>query len=321
MKGIIVKDWSKIDFANPEHVRKFRGAMARFFQAPEKNPELKAAIRAFSTKSDFPAEILKVLEKFHLDAAYDTAYESLFDIRDFTDTTEPGFYLVDVQSGLTFDKVVVGDKIRVYDISGTRVSVPFDTYGGALGWERKLLDDRQYWTMEDSAIAFRNAAYRGKAQAYYALIDALPASQDVAWVAGAAQLERDIATINAAYLAIITECDNFYPDVTANTPVTLLAPLMLKERVLRAMGELSQAFSSSTKRVPFNVNLQFTTMLASQTEFYMGLPGRKSKGGNRQNLEIERAYDILALTHLVAGSMRYGAAIGEIRQLRRCYSV
>jgi hypothetical protein len=48
------------------------------------------------------------------------------------------------------------------------------------------------------------------------------------------------------------------------------------------------------------------------------LPKGKLKGGYRMDLTLMSQTNILEYTETVAGWMRYGGAIGETDQLRRC---
>ena len=181
MKGKIIKDWSQIDFSKREDVEKMRGAFQFFMSAISTQPQLKAAYQAFTTTGNFPAEVLQVLEKFHAVGDFDTGYEQIFDIRDFTGTRESGFEIVDVTSGLTFSRLEDGEKIKVYKMSGSKVSVSFDEYGGALGWMKKWFSDNKFWQIEDTAIEFRNKAYAARAKAFYSLIEALTTDNNVVW--------------------------------------------------------------------------------------------------------------------------------------------
>jgi hypothetical protein len=105
MKGKIIRDWSKVNFKNPDHVKKLNGAFQHFMRVPERNKELKLAMQQFTTKGDFPDNIIAVLEKYHATPDWDTGYEQVFDVRDFTSGNESGFKILDVTSGLTFSKI------------------------------------------------------------------------------------------------------------------------------------------------------------------------------------------------------------------------
>lgn len=327
-KGKIIQDWGAVDFSNQDHVLKFRAAMNAFFKAPDRNPTLKAAIQAFATKGDFPAEVLQILQKFNVSTDYDLGYESIFDIKDFTGTTQSGFKILDVENGLTFSKVKNGEKVKVYKMGGSVATVSFDLYGGALGWSRTLLDDQQYWTMEDTAMAFRNKAYSSRAQAFYDLLDAVSSSQNLAWQAvtpaGVPNTDkdyeaiRDANTINKACETILLACKDKGYGITPNTQFVISAPIQLKGRITRALVYLQQAFQGSTKRVDYNVTAQFTMMQSASDKYYVVLPKQKMKGGYRMDLKLYGDFDILAYTDLMAGYMRYGGGIGDSNQIQRC---
>lgn len=328
MKGRIIKDWRKVNFQSQKSQALLMGALTVFMRQPSKDPLVKKAAQHFATKGDFPAEILQILDKIIQLEAYDTAFEDVFDIRDFTNTQESGFDLLDVQSGLTFAKVKTGTKIKVFKMSGAKTSVTFDMYGGGLGWDRKLIDDAQYWTLEDNAITFRNEAYRSRAAVYYALIEALAVTYDTAWQnpepAALANTDptyvanRDAQTINTACQTIITNCKDLGLGVTPNTTFILLAPYQLKGRIARAMALMLQGYQGSAGQLYYNISPRYTTMFSSASDYYVCAPKGKAKAGYRMDLTLFSAFDNLSYSDVVAGWMRYGGAIGEIKQFSRC---
>lgn len=319
MRGRIISDWSKLDFKNPDHVKKFAGAFQHFMRVPQRDPAIKAALQQFTTKGDFPAEILQVLEKFHATPDWDNGFEQVFDIRDFTSSNVSGFDILDVESGLTFAKVPVGDKIKVFKMSGAKTSVGFDRYGGGLNWDRTWFDDKQYWTIEDTAIAFRNKAYASRAANFYALIEAI-SDQDLAWqgVTADSQAVRDAKTINKAALDILTAVKDKGYGVNANTQLILLAPLALMSRVNAALAVVNQAFAGAPRTVAFTIKPVYSLMLTATTKFTVCLPGKKTKGGYRMDLTLFNLFDPLAYADTVAGWMRYGGAIGDTDQFKVC---
>lgn len=328
MKGKIIANWKEVNFSDSISRKKVIGALQHFMRLPDaKDSPIRKALQHFATKGDFPAEILQILEKFHAIPDYDLGYEEIFDIRDFGGTNESGFKILNVESGLVFAKVLVGDKAKVFKMSGTEIPVAFDLYGGGLSWHRTLIDDRQYWTLEDNAIAFRNKAYSSRAANFYALIEAVT-GKDVSWQAvtpasvTAANENynaiRDINTINAACLAILTALKDSGIGANANSQFILLAPIALKSRVLRTLALLQQAVVGSEKHLSFNVRPVFTLMLSSNSYYYVILPKAKMKGGYRMDLTIFDQFDILAYADTMAGWMRYGGAIGDTDQIRKC---
>ncbi len=333
MKGRIISNWNKMNLSNPTHLKQLEGAFQFFMRQPH-DPKYSAALRtgamqAFAYKGDFPAEILQVIEKFHQMEPFDLGYEQIFDIRDYTGTNESGFDILDVTSGLTFAKVPPGDKAKVFKFSGAKTSVGFDTYGGALGWRQELIDDKQYWDLEDNAAAFRNEAFRSRAQVFYDLIDATPSTYDLTWqsATGASlpntdrdyQPIRDINTINKACENILLAIDGLGMGATVASRFVILAPIQLMGRLNRALGMVQQPFAGSRQFLTYNVGQPiYTTMLDSSTEYYVCFPKAKAKAGYRMQLTLYNLFDILEFCHTVAGWMRYGGAIAETKQFVRC---
>lgn len=327
MKGRIVADWGKVNLRDPKDVRKVHGAMQHFMVQPAQNKELRAAMQHLAVKGDLPAEVLAIIEKYHAVPDFDLGYEQIFDIRDFTGTKESGFEILDVNSGLTFIEVKTGEKAQVHKFAGTKAQVTFARYAAALGWDRTMIDDGKYWLLEDNAIEFRNKAYEAKAQAHYDLIEAVPSTYNTAWQnpspAALANtdaryvMSRDANTINAAILTILGNLKDAGMGVNASTPFIILAPLQLRPRLRQALAYADITLGGQ-KTVDFPVTLLTTQMLASTTSYYVCLPKRKLKGGNRQELTLLFDDDILAYTSVEAGWMRFGAAIGEVKQISRC---
>lgn len=327
MKGKVISDWSKINFSDPASRKKLVGAMQHFMQLPDKKDgPVRKAIQAFTTKGDFPAEIMQVLEKYHAIPDYDLGYETIFDIRDFTNTNMSGFDLLDVADGLTFSLVKPGEKAKVYQMSGSKATVSFDMYGGGLNWDRRLIDDKQYWTLEDNAISFRNKAYQSRAANFYALIEAITNTQAWSAVTPASVATsnenynaiRDINTINAACLAILTAIKDKGYGVNANSMFFLLAPIALKSRIEQALRLTQQAVVGSGEYRNFNIQPIYTLMLTSNSYYYVGIPKVKAKGGYRMDLTIFDQFDITAYADTMVGWMRYGGAIGDTNQIKKC---
>lgn len=327
----IFSDLSKLDFSTQAGRDKIFAAV-QYFASGEKQKadyqRYRAALQAFGNAGDFPAAAHSILEKFHAVPSYDSGYEEIFDVRDFTGTTESGFDILDVEDGLAFAKVAEGDKALIYKMAGSKVSVEFDMYGGGLGWSRRLIDDRKYWTLEDNAVAFVNKAAENKADAYYALIDAVGAGENIAWQASPDTLTagtatylatRDAATLNLAAQTILLDVAGKGYGVTAqNAALIVLAPLQLIGRLNNALGLVLQGFAGSPNQVGYKFRLVPTTMLSATDKYYVILPKIKAKGGNRMNLTIFNKFDETAYADIAVGWMRYGGAIGDVEQFKRC---
>jgi len=324
-----VKDWDKVNFADRSSIKLLEGAVNYFLSAPFENKEIKKAIQQFGQSGDFPASVLEILEKYNVTPDYDLAFEEIFDIRDFTGSNRNGFKILDVESGITFVEVPVGGSAKLAKMAGEQITVNFAKYGGGLQWDRTLIDDKEYWTLEDNAIAFRNRAAYDRAAAFYALIEALPNTCNVAWQAPVpATLSntdanyaaiRDIETINAACQAILTDCRNKGYGISPNSQFIILAPIQLRARITRALGLLNASLSGTNfNGVLYNATPRFTMMLSATNKFYVCLPKIKAKGGNRMNLTIFTRFEETQYSDIAVGWMRFGGAIGDVEQFKRC---
>lgn len=326
----IFKDFSKVDFSTKEGRDKVFAAVQYFATEKPKSDAARyqAAIQAFGGPGDFPAVANQILEKFHAVPSYDTGFEEIFDIRDFTGTNESGFDILDVEDGLVFAKVALGDKALIFKMAGSKVSVAFDMYGGGLGWSRMLIDDKKYWALEDNAVAFVNKAAENKAAAFYALIEAIAAAQNIAIQAGDDALatgtlgwtaSRDAATMNlAATTILLNVADKGYGVTAANAQFKVLAPLQLIGRLNRALGSVTPFFAGAPSQVAYKFSLIPTTMLTAVDKYYVILPKIKAKGGDRMKLQIFNKFDEEAYADIAVGWMRYGGAIGDQEQFQRC---
>ncbi len=327
MKGIIVKDWSKVNIADPAQRKLVMGAVQHFFNAPC-SPEVKAGFQAFATSGDFPATVLPLLRQYQLLDSYDMGYEQIFDIIDMTSSDRNGFELSEVEDGLAFAKVTEGAKAKIYKMSGTKQTITFDMYGAGLGWSRRLFDDKEYWTVEKNAIAFRNRWYKDMATNYYALIEAVAASQNITWQAvtpaNLANTDanynaiRDRNTINKAAETILLALRDSAISVTPQSEFIILAPIQLIGRIKRAMGLLNSGISGNLGGLNYNVRPIYTMMLNSATSYYVILPKQKIVGGNRMNLTVFDQFDPTSYSDIAVGWGRYGGAIGEVKQIQRC---
>lgn len=333
MKGKLIADWKKVDFTSPRGQEQFLEAVQYFMDRPRQAAEeIRARIQEFTTPGDFPADAVDAIARYHQVDDPDTGWMEVFDVIDFTATRKNSFDLIDVSSGLAFRAVKPGEKARVYKVSGEKVAVDFDLFGGALGWSRLWFDDEEYWKIEDVAAEFRARWYANRAQAHYDLISASRQDSDVSWQGseGDETAVRDAETVNYACAAILSDMQDLGFDVNANSTFVVVCPIQLLSRLRNALritllGNVSGGVTGEGSEVNFNVKLVVTMRLKDQalaqaetSQYFVTLPGRKIKSGNRMDLTILSEQDILAYAETVAGWGRYGAVVGETRQVRRC---
>jgi hypothetical protein len=332
MKGKMIADWSKVNLSGPEGNAQFLEAVQHFLGRPRAAAdEIRARIAEFTAPGDFPADAVEAIARFHQVDDPDTGWMQVFDVIDFTGTRKNSFDLIDVSSGLSFRAIKPGEKAEVYKVAGDKVTVDFDLYGGALGWSRLWFDDEEYWKIEDVSNEFRAKWFAQQAQAHYDLISASRPDSDLAWQGDESDDKsvRDAATINAACAGIISDLQAQGMDINANATFVVVCPVQLLARLRNALnltlvGNVSGA-AGGNNEVNFNVKLVVTTRLKNQAldtaetaKYFVALPGRKIKSGNRMDLTILSEQDVLAYAETVAGWGRYGAIVGEEDQLRRC---
>jgi len=338
-RGDVIADYDAVDLNTRTGRLAVQGALQAFVSLPERYPVLKAQarafaqtgnakpVRAFATPDDFPTSVIEVLEKFHQTTYYDLGYERVFKMLDMRNSNRSSFDILDVIDGLAFTKTLIGEKARLYKMSGEKENVPIDMYSGGLHWSKILFDDEEYWTLEDNAIAFRNKYYSSKAQDFYDLIDNVAATYDLTWQPGVDTLaagtegytvQRDVRTLNTACVNIMTRCQNLGMGVGPASEFIILAPIQIKDRITNALTNVYQAFSGSPGRLSYNMSPVYTTMLAATDVYYVIFPKNKIVGANRKDLEILTEMSITSYGELAVGWARYAGAIGEIQQIVRC---
>lgn len=339
-KGRIISDWGEVAkmqrpgdehfLKNPEAMRLVTGALQHFMSAEDPAvTAYKAQLQHWSPQDNFPTSVLPNIATRQETASYDTAFEQVFDIMDFTNVPRNGFEITDVSDTLTFSEVPVGGDAKIFTVAGSKVTVTFAEYAAGLGWPSRLIEDQEYWALENAAIAFRGKSAQRRAQVFYALIDAIPGAQNLDWQDPMPPLLantdpnyaaiRDIETVNRACFEIIDDLEDGALIATPDSGFILLAPLLLKSRVLRALGLLNLGLSgASFDGVNYNVRPLFTNMLAENDVYYIILPKQKAQGADRKLLTVGERHDIISNSDVMAGWMRYGGAIGEVLQFQRC---
>ena len=328
-------DWEKFNCKDKEQRLQLAGALQMFMALPNKfvpdrlskvQEFVKAhkQVQEFTLMSDgYPNEkAIDVVEKFHLAADYDLGYEQIFDVRDFSGTKASGFDVAGVTSGLTFREIKPGEKVKVYEAAGDKYRCYFCYYGGALGWHRQLFEDGDWWTIEDNAIEFRNAAYSSRAAIYYALLEAaMDATGCCAVVETEDIMNSDssniAASLNYAATQILTDvAGRGYNINPATAQFIVLTPIQLRGRVRLALNLLLQQFPGSAPIIDYNFRQITSLMLTNPNRVAVILPKRTLKIGYRMDLTLFDDFDILSYTDTVAGWMRHGGCIGDLEQIR-----
>ncbi|MCK5604330.1 hypothetical protein KAR91_20745 [Candidatus Pacearchaeota archaeon] len=335
--GKIFKNYDMINIATKKGRNAFLGAIQHNYAQAQRAGELlrRAGITEFTSSQNFPDDVLAIVDKFHVDIAeLDTGYEAGFDTIDLTSVKTSSFTVRSSQSGLTFKKVLDGDKARIYSVSGGEVTVSLNLYGGALQWLKTWFDDGEWWTIEDNALEFRRKWFEEKAVLFYDMIQSLAQTYNTVYSSsGTTTLDKDRNTIGDAAYALINRHRDTGLGVTAGTPLLMYCDLSMKNRVEQALNP-SRTLSVSGVGINYNITPVYTSYLdwtyvnddgstkwtgdagAAKPLGYMCIPGRKNKIGNRMNLTLLAETDILAFAETVAGWGRYGAFMNETQWQR-----
>lgn len=320
-RGKIIKDWDDLlafaDRGSQEAVQAnamLKGAFKHFLDQPmESSKKVLAKIQEFTSKEDFPAAVLDYIEKYNVSQAMmDISWQQVFDVKDFTGTTESGFKLRKVTHGVVFEKLLPGEKVKIAAVKGEEVPVNFVLFGAALGYDKTWWDDQRWWDIEDETAAFRSAQYKKLALIHIALVEALSSAINQAWDTNL------VKTVNNACAQLITDASSIGMDVGNNPNFIWWAPLVRKaeiEYVLRA--NYLHTDSTLNKPVVYQIVPAFSPNFSANTNGYLCLPKGRAKSGNRQGLEVWGDFDILKRAFTAAAYFRIGAGIGEAKQFRR----
>lgn len=358
MQTQLMRDWDGYNHDNPKHRQMLIRNLQFMFALPDRftpkifdknNPKLKgqdleiaklfsekregrekARLQYYANLNDFPATPKDSIDKFHEMAVFDNGYEQFFDVRDYSSSRKDGFAMDTIRSGLTFRRMLTGETLEVFQMSGEREYVFFDYYGGALGWHRSLFDNQDWWGIQENAEEFVNEAFRIRAATFYALIEAAAnALVPLVWQVGPDTLavgtrgyaaSRDAATINLACQTILLALQGAgYGVAPGNANFKILAPIQLRSRIRQALQVTYDIpTGGGLPLLDYNVDLVTTTMMADLTHYKVILPGNKWKLGYRMPLTQFSQFDILGYADTVAGWMAFGGGIGDTNQMQQC---
>lgn len=334
----------KVDFSTPQGRNALFDAVQLIFDAPSQALAMVRSgnVKEFSDASQWPAAALQILQQFQLGIEdIDQEYLAAFQVLDFTQTTEEGFEILDMEGGLTFSKVLDGESIKYYSVAGSKASIGFDMYGGGLQWSRKWFDDQKWWKLEQTSLEFSRKWWRDKAKVYYGLVQALTNHADYNVVydvtAGASQVYKDIKTLNAGAAELIEAHKTTGITVNPGTTFVVLCPSSMLERARAAQKGVPSTSTLDGAQLNYNFDFHFSSHIdmtadATGTDWvghvvdakaplgYMAVPRAKNQIGERMALRIyPPEFDVSRYSELVAAWGRHGGAI-NLAQWRRLLS-
>lgn len=307
---------------------KIKSAVQAFFTDPAISHKKKvqafkkAGLQAFGTSADFEDLLRGAFNVTTESLNYDLWWKEAFRMVE-VGPARNFWQIYTVSSGLTFQKVPEGGRIQIDNLSGEKVQVFVEKYGGALGWTDEMIRFREVAAMNDKAAEFANKFYSFQADQFYALLAAAGALNITAYqgVAADGQLQRDIQTINQAIYDISdANKDKGYGD-TANIPLVIYANLLDQRRIepafqvsansLAAAGRTGQSIMRNVRRF-YTMN---SAIVAGAP--LLVLPGQKIQWAEvMAPTTFTDKVDILTLNMAQSVWSYYGGAVGDTDQVR-----
>lgn len=305
---------------NAEKVNKVIGA---FMRRPEKR--WKEVSHNFMTSSDIPVSVTDTASIFRNVGNYDMGWEQAYmDVqleegRDFWE-------IEDMTSGLTFRKVPEGGRIQVEGLAATLAIARCDSYGGAIGWTDQMIRYRRFPAMQAKAEYFRDEMLKDKAKRHYSLLaGTITSGRTTSYdTAGSTVVEKDINTLNAAGLAMVTRLKDAYVGDPLMQEMILYVNPTLWARISRALRQIGQDVPGQPPRVPYNIRyvitqnsyLTSTSGSSTATDALLVLPGYKNQKATAMEPTSYFDFDIQTRTYVQAVWTDYGAA-AEGQQIQK----
>jgi len=283
-------------------------------------------IQAFTGSSALPQLTKDVFNVTQAVPQYDTLWQTAFQGIPLR-KGELEWEIADVSSGFALELIPEGGKAKFYGISGAVESVKIYKYGAGLGITWETMEGRKLYKFVDQMMQARSRIYELWANTHYGILDTAAALNVIAYAGAATDpvIDRDIATINAAYEAIGALCRaKGYGDV-ANVPMLMFVAPNRKARVMQAMratssdiirGRSAAATSTPSQVIEYNIkpffswNSQITTAAA-----IMVLPGNKVQNSMyMQELGLSER-DIETLSEMKTYWTAFGCVIGDNDQV------
>lgn len=274
-------------------------------------------IQAFSGSADLPVLTKDVFNVVQAEAAYDTAWQQAFKPVKLK-KGQLNWEIADVASGLTFSLVPEGGKAKIFGFTGTKVTVNIEKYGAGLGVTWEMVEGRRLYQFIDQMMVVKAALNTLWADIHYGLLGTAGASNTVAYdTTGTTVTQKDVNTINAAYLDIATACKaKGYGDMATAPMIMYYAPA-LKARIMQAfnatnVANITSGIAASHGQVSWNITPIPTWnagVLANKA--LMVLPGNKIQNSlYLQELGLAER-DIETLSDLKTYWTAFGATVAD----------
>lgn len=248
----------------------------------------------------------------------DLGYTNLFTLVDLRGTNQDSFEIIDTNGGITFKQRAPGEKVEIRrEIAESSTPVKYLTFADGIG----LLDDwlrfQKFWNVEQVVAEFRSKAWDKKAEIHYGLLTAQSTGIDQAFSTD------DTQTFNAAAAAILRGVRTKGYAAGQNAQFYIVCSPEKVGRILQMLeatqGSARVAFQANAQPIAYSVAgvISTTHVSASDTGYYLVLPGRKMQRGEWLDLSIEQNRDIYTRATDWVGTQQFNAIIGDTAQVRR----
>lgn len=293
------------------------------------DPKIKdRKIQAFWGSSDLPVVTKDVFKVFNQVPNYDLLWQEAFQGVTLKQG-ELSWEVDTLTSGVSFKLIPEGGKVEFHKFDGTQVTVSIQKYGAGTGVTWETIEGRKLYKFVQQMEQVRAALYTLWANIHYGLLATAGATNQITWqgIVTQSQLDRDIQTINAGYVAIGNAVkDSGYGDV-ANARMLLYGNTNLKarwNRALRATDRDKTAASSgvaatagdSGELMEYNVEPRFSyNSNLPANKGLLVLPGHKIQNSVYLNeLGLSRK-EIESLNELRTYWTAFGAVVADNDQV------
>ena len=258
----------------------------------------------------------------------DLSWALLYSFRDNRRDVNDTFLIEDVYNAIAFEEYLSGAPVRLGDIQNGRGRFEYRILAGGFQYETLWAQDYPYWKIEDGMLAM-NTKYAMKLERL--AIETIVASGGIAVsydAAGANEVAKDVNTINAGALAILSALySDTRPDGEA-TEERIARPrffLLYNQFSTRAMGRVNAAIAAGFgapneqtggKELNYSV-FPMPSPYVTGNSWSLVLPGRKNVFALKNDLMIYPQFDPYAAGGVDAriGHGRFGCVRADANQV------
>jgi len=345
----IFADYSRLNVRTPQGYKEFMGAIQAALRKPQTDmAKMIRKIKELATFSQFPDLIARRMEQFKVGRGeIDISWQLAFDEVDLTGTNESSYEMTDIENAVAFQMVPMGEKAKVYSLTGANEFITFDQYGAGLQFPNQWYEDQKWWKIAEAVGDYNAAWYEDQATIFWALIEAIADGLfdgtttgvdagdgfNIKYSAiGATTLEKDINTINDAVISLLNGLKASGFRVNASTPLIMLCNIAMLGRVEAALEQRRSTVYAGAEVIVPAIKLISTLSLTTTATWkgtatavtadglplgYLAVPGRKSKYIRRVDLTVfPPQFDPEVYATKVFAWGRYGGVINS-PQIRR----